>query len=108
VGHHFPDAVVEDACRKLHYYRTRKGFSKYRTTGALWGGLQRFGERFAQDGREQTELETKDQIRSAMLEVFPKIPQVDLEAIVRHAFEEVKNRTPATNERLTRLREPKR
>jgi hypothetical protein len=44
-----------------------------------------------QDGRERTEKETKEQIRSAMLEVFPKIPQKDLEAIVGHAFEEVIN-----------------
>jgi hypothetical protein len=42
-------------------------------------------------GRPATETQTKDQIRSAILEVFPRIPEKDLNAIVGHAFEEVKN-----------------
>jgi hypothetical protein len=40
-------------------------------------------------GRPATETQTKEQIRNAILEVFPKIPESDLAAIVNHAFEEV-------------------
>jgi hypothetical protein len=43
-------------------------------------------------GRPITEKESKDQIRSAILEVFPKVPEPDLDAIVSHAFEEGTNR----------------
>lgn len=44
------------------------------------------------DGRPATATQTKDQIRSAILEVFPKIPEEALTAIVSHAFEEVDDR----------------
>jgi hypothetical protein len=52
-------------------------------------------------GRPATEKETKDQIRSAILEVFPKIPGKDLEAIVGHAFEEVRLHFRSVYMRLT-------
>jgi hypothetical protein len=51
--------------------------------------LHNYGQRMQLQGRPATETQAKDQIRSAILEVFPKIPEADLNAIVKHAFEEV-------------------
>jgi hypothetical protein len=36
-----------------------------------------------------TEKETKNHTRGAVREMFPKIPEADLSAIISHAFEEV-------------------
>lgn len=51
--------------------------------------LNDYGQRMRLHGRPATETQTKDQIRGAILEVFPKVPERDLDAIVHHAFEEV-------------------
>ena len=40
-------------------------------------------------GRPVTETESKVQVRDAVRDMFPKIPEADLTAIVTHAFEEV-------------------
>jgi len=37
------------------------------------------------------DTETKADIRGAVRELFPKIPEADLDSIVNHAFEEVPN-----------------
>lgn len=92
IGHHFPNAVIDEACDVLGYYLRRGVFQKinrnYEET-QLARSLQNYGQRMRLHGRPVTEGETKDQIRSAILEVFPKIPEADLNAIVGHAFEEV-------------------
>ncbi|KAF2275551.1 uncharacterized protein EI97DRAFT_63895 [Westerdykella ornata] len=96
IGHHFPDEVVDKACQFLGYeWSHRGGFRKMRTnyeTTALARSLHDHGERMFLHGQPATEKQTKDQIRSAILEVFPKIPEADLESIVNHAFEEGTNR----------------
>jgi len=47
------------------------------------------GQRMLLHGRPATDTESKTQIRAAVRDLFPKIPDEDLKAIVTHAFEEV-------------------
>ncbi|KAF2747684.1 hypothetical protein M011DRAFT_401675 [Sporormia fimetaria CBS 119925] len=87
IGHHFPFAVIEQACRFLGYVWGRRGFRKIVSgygDDQLARSVRNAEKRL---GRKATENESKEQIRTAILEVFPKVPKSDLENIVRHAFE---------------------
>lgn len=103
IGHHFPDEVVDKACQFLGYeWNRRGGFRKIRTdyeTTELARSLHDYGERMLLHGQPATEKQTEDQVRSAILEVFPKVPEADLESIVTHSFKEVN--AALTNVRIT-------
>lgn len=51
-----------------------------------------YKERQQLQGRPATETETKHHIAGAVRDLFPKIPEADLNSIVNHAFEEGTNR----------------
>ena len=94
VGHHFPMSVIEPACSKFGYnYDDRKGLRKAKD-GESWIAkrFEAYSSRQANPGGPTTEKETKLYIHGAVREMFPKIPEADLQAIVDHAFAEGTNR----------------
>lgn len=82
IGYHFPSAVVDQACDWLGY-NSRNG----RLYRQLPKDLEdtRLARRLAVHSRH----ETNDQIKAAVRDLFPQIPDADLEAIVKHAFRQV-------------------
>ncbi|KAF2754534.1 hypothetical protein EJ05DRAFT_504069 [Pseudovirgaria hyperparasitica] len=89
VGYHFPNAVVDQACDWLGY-SIRGG--QYRkdldvlATSRLARSLAGHSKRLGLDQGKGSEDDTKTQVRSAIRDLFPKIPDKDLGEIVQHAF----------------------
>ncbi|KAK5132657.1 hypothetical protein LTR08_008779 [Meristemomyces frigidus] len=95
VGYHFKAEIVEDACKQLRYISHRGLYVKEADLQT-----QHSESRLAQTlakyqipggkllGRTQHQRETLDQVRAAIKELFPKIPDQDLHQIVHHAWEE--------------------
>ena len=96
VGHHFPLQIIDLACSKFGYtYNERHGLRKAKDGDRTNWIAQRFEDyssRQVKQGGPTTENETKGYIHGAVREMFPKIPEADLQAIVTHAFEEGTNR----------------
>ncbi|KAI4689978.1 uncharacterized protein J4E84_004159 [Alternaria hordeiaustralica] len=96
VGHHFPLTIIELACNKFGYlYDERRGLRKDKEgdrTNWIAQEFEDYSSRQVQRGHPATEKETKGYIHGAVREMFPKIPEADLQAIVSHAFEEGTNR----------------
>ena len=96
VGHHFPIHIIELACSKFGYiYDERRGLRKDKEgerTNWIAQEFEDYSSRQVQHGHPATEKETKGYIHNAVREMFPKIPEADLQAIVSHAFEEGTNR----------------
>jgi hypothetical protein len=91
VGYHFRAEVVEDACVDLDYVNVRGKFVKQTEANMqsiLARTMMNHGLRPVPGAGLAPERETNDQIRAAVKELFPRIPDDDLEAIIRHAWEE--------------------
>lgn len=91
IGHHFPNEVVDQACDWLGYSYRGGTYQKNLdgiATSRLARSLATHGSRMGLHGRPGTVQETSQQIRAAIRDLFPKIPDEDLEAIVKHAFRE--------------------
>jgi hypothetical protein len=93
VGHHFPLEIVTLACNKFGYvydeeHGLRKDKSRERTNW-IAQGVEDYSSRQLLHGGPTTEKESKEHTRGAVREMFPKIPEADLDSIVNHAFEEV-------------------
>ncbi|OCK77401.1 hypothetical protein K432DRAFT_304300 [Lepidopterella palustris CBS 459.81] len=91
IGHHFPNEVVDQACDWLGYSFRNGTYQKNLDTLAtsrLARSLATHGGRMGLHDRPGTVQETREQIRAAIRDLFPKIPDGDLEAIVKHAFRE--------------------
>jgi hypothetical protein len=91
VGHHFPIEIVNLACSKFGYvYDEQRGLRKL-TSAPNWiaRGFEDYSSRQVLHGRPKTKSENKEDTRGAIREMFPKIPETDLNSIVNHAFEEV-------------------
>jgi hypothetical protein len=93
VGHHFPLEIVNLACSKFGYvYDETDGLRKDKSrdrTNWIAQGVEAYSSRQLLHGRPTTEKESKEHTRGAVREMFPKIPDADLDSIVNHAFEEV-------------------
>lgn len=105
VGHHFPDQIIDLACRKFDYtYDETHGLRKLTASqGISWieQHVEKYSSRQARSGRPSTAKETKEYVTGAVREMFPKIPEADLSSIVTHAFEEVIMQTRRTRVILT-------
>ncbi|OCL06017.1 hypothetical protein AOQ84DRAFT_297813 [Glonium stellatum] len=91
IGHHFPNEVVDQACDWLGYSYRGGTYQKNLdslSTSRLARSLATHGTRMGLHDRPGTVHETSQQIRAAIRDLFPKIPDKDLEAIVKHAFRE--------------------
>jgi hypothetical protein len=102
IGHHFPLDIIDLACSKFAYKFTDKGGLEKATNSRTTYGEDYF-ERGIADYRSRQALhgrpilsghESKDLIRGAVREMFPKIPEADLTSIVNHAFEKVRSAHP--------------
>jgi hypothetical protein len=90
IGYHFRCEIVEEACESL-------GYVPYDGTFITIADLQQkqhnsvVAKAFAKMGmnydRVQGNEETPEQVRAAIKELFPKIPQNDLDEIVTRAWE---------------------
>ena len=94
IGHHFPLEIVQLACSKFGYKYSEEGGLKKTTAADRENWIQQqvesYSTRQALHGRPMAKEGSKDHITGAVREMFPKIPEDDLSAIVNHAFEEVK------------------
>ncbi|KAF2494106.1 hypothetical protein BU16DRAFT_64519 [Lophium mytilinum] len=89
VGFHFPSRVVDMAC-EYHGYVTHPNGGYFRPRDRnecnwIARSLKQHGKRIG-NGRDLTLQETKDQIKAAMLDLFPKIPDEDMKEVIRRAF----------------------
>lgn len=91
VGYHFRSEVVEDACHELGYIHHNNQFVKEADLAAreehtrMARAMAKYGLHLDQSEQQQ---ETDDQVRAAIKELFPRIPEADLQAILKHAWEE--------------------
>lgn len=93
IGHHFPLEIIQLACSKFGYKYSEEGGLKKTTAADRENWIQQqvetYSSRQALHGRPMAKEGSKDHITGAVREMFPKIPEDDLSAIVNHAFEEV-------------------
>ncbi|KAJ4379726.1 hypothetical protein N0V86_004908 [Didymella sp. IMI 355093] len=96
IGHHFPLEIIQLACSKFGYTYNEEGGLKKTTAADRENWIQQqvesYSTRQALHGRPMAKEGSKDHISGAVREMFPKIPEADLSAIVNHAFEEGTNR----------------
>ncbi|KAF2265853.1 hypothetical protein CC78DRAFT_532218 [Lojkania enalia] len=91
LGYHFPNEVVGQACDVLGYSIRNNSYQKNTQnldTTRLARSLAEHGRRMQLRNSPAMEGESKDQIRAAIRDLFPKIPSYDLDEIVDHAFQE--------------------
>ena len=89
IGYHFRAQIVEEACAELGYTIRRGRFVKEADLQAQHE-QNRMAQILARHGvqmNQQMERETPTQVRAAIKELFPRIPEEDLEQIVQHAWE---------------------
>lgn len=101
IGYHFSSEIVDEASQQLGYIYYRGKFLKedamqaQRSKGRLKNIMARYGlSMHVNDARE-----TPAQVSAYIKELFPRIPQDDLEKIVQHAWEEGSKRV-GTNENM--------
>ncbi|KAF7191349.1 hypothetical protein HII31_07372 [Pseudocercospora fuligena] len=90
IGYHFRSDVVEDACQQLGYIPNRGRFVKEAEL-ADENEKSRMARAMAKHGiimDEPAKQETDEQVRAAVKELFPRIPEEDLQAILQHAWAE--------------------
>jgi len=108
IGYHFRADIVDEAREQLGYVLYRGKFVKeadlqtQRQQAAQDSAVARAFERqgvSADHIRQKSQRETPDKVRAAIKELFPKIPDFDLDEIVRRAWEEGASRV-GTNSQL--------
>lgn len=101
IGYHFKSEIVDDASQELGYVYYRGKFIKedamqaQRSKGRLKNIMAKYGLSL-QDNEAR---ETPEQVSAYIKELFPRIPQEDLDKIVQHAWEEGSKRV-GTNENM--------
>lgn len=90
IGYHFRSDVVDDACQELGYTYLNKRFVKEADLQAQ-NENSRLARAMAKHGLflDQTlPQQNNEQARAAIMELFPRMPEDDLKAILKHAWEE--------------------
>ena len=101
IGYHFRSEIVDEAREELGYILHRNQFIKEADLQAQYA-QSRMAQIMAKHGlhlHEPDLHETPAQVRAAIKELFPRIPEDDLEQIVKHAWEQGTNRV-GTNSML--------
>ncbi|KAI6816953.1 hypothetical protein KC332_g10535 [Hortaea werneckii] len=91
VGYHFRAEVVEDACEQLKYTVYDGKFMKESDLPARSQGLHSTLLKYGIDPAAVNQFdnsESPDKVGAAIKELFPRIPDQDLNEIVHHAWEE--------------------
>lgn len=108
IGYHFKAEVVDDACEELGYTLHRGHFIKFDdlqqqyNNSAVAATLAKYGidpKLVENSNNKNHKRESPEQVRAAIKELFPNIPDNDLNEIVKHAWEEGTSRV-GTNEFL--------
>ena len=92
IGYHFRCEIVEEACETLGYvpyedtYITTADLAQKQRNNVIMQAFARQGLTYNYD-RVKGNEETPDQVRAAIKELFPKIPQNDLEQVIIHAWD---------------------
>ena len=101
IGYHFKSEIVDDASQELGYVYYRGKFIKedvmqaQRSKGRLKNIMAKYGLSI----QDNDARETPEQVSAYIKELFPRIPQEDLDKIVQHAWEEGSKRV-GTNENM--------
>ncbi|KAK3708915.1 hypothetical protein LTR37_011245 [Vermiconidia calcicola] len=104
IGYHFNTQIVDEACQELGYVYLGNSFVKeadlehQQSMSRVAGIMAKHGVRMEHPVRE-----TPEQVRAAIRELFPRIPQDDLDQIVHHAWEADSQRV-GTNEHMSLAR----
>ncbi|KAF2838842.1 hypothetical protein M501DRAFT_934488 [Patellaria atrata CBS 101060] len=85
VGHHFPSGIVDKACDWLGYTRKNGIFTKHLDVGINSHFARSLAKHKKQLGKDPSET-TDEEIRAAIKDLFPKIPDRDVTSILNHAF----------------------
>lgn len=107
IGYHFRADIVEEACANLGYtlfhgeYVTEAELQRKHQQNRWARTLAGYNINYRFDPNQHRE--DPEKVRKAITELFPKIPEEDLDAIVKHAWEEGTNRVGnVTNMALSR------
>ena len=101
IGYHFKSEIVTNACIELGYIVHRQQFVKEADLQTK-KDHSKLAEIMARRGMTLNQLEMREspeQVRAAIKELFPKIPDEDLNQIVDHAWKEGSHRV-GTNANL--------
>jgi hypothetical protein len=93
VGYHFRTDVFDDACKKLGYAERNGKLQKIGDTGQptkFEQTMSRYGSRFDTIDLNNHSKEESLKVKQHIRELFPKIPEADLEEIYIRAWEEVR------------------
>jgi hypothetical protein len=101
IGYHFKSEVVDDASQQLGYVFYRGKFLKEEAMQAQRskGRIKNIMAKYGLSMHENDARETPEQVSAYIKELFPRIPQDDLDKIVQHAWEEGSKRV-GTNESM--------
>lgn len=86
IGYHFKDSVVEEACTQLHYMISGGRFVS-ETDLKQHSLIARVMAKHGLQAQKLSTRETPEQLRAAIRELFPAIPNVDLDEVVKHAWD---------------------
>ena len=94
LGHHFRNDVVEKGCdwrgyRSRGHQYVRKGADGRSRHGAIAQKLETHGRRMGLSDNDASSQQRNEQVRETIKELFPLIPDRDLNVVVSRAFEEV-------------------
>lgn len=111
VGHHFPNKVVEQACDWYGYRHRNRRYIQDNASSPLGSSIAKRLDyqvrRMGLVGDDVTSVQRTKQVEATVRELFPRIPDADLDAIVSRAFEEVEiNWRSQFLRSLTHEREP--
>lgn len=91
IGHHFDNHVVDQACNRLGLLSRGRTYARAGATtqqSAFAQRLARHGKRLKVLGKNVSSQQRNQQVRETIRDLFPRIPDGDLEAIIDRAFQE--------------------
>jgi hypothetical protein len=95
IGYHFRCEIVEEACDALGYvpyedtFITTADLVQKQQDSVIARAFEKHGATF---DRVKANEETPEQVRAAIKELFPKIPQHDLDEVIAHAWDTTSDR----------------
>ena len=91
LGYYFKSEILEEACQKLGYtprggkFVKQSDLESQHKASELSAILAKYG---LQMNEKAAQRESPEQVRAAIRELFPRMPESDLNEIVKHAWEE--------------------
>ena len=88
IGYHFHADVVKEACQELGYVPDNGHFIKHSALKQQ-NEQSRMAKTMSKHGlqfNQPVQQETDEQIRAAIRELYPRIPEEDMKQVIQHAF----------------------